>query len=156
MGNASRWIEHPAANVAASALLLHIPWEVAQMPLYRCAETLSRRRALAFCTVATVGDAAIAAGAYQVVRYASKSRDWVFEPSRAQTAGFIAAGLAATVVFERLATEVLDRWQYAPVMPRLPGLGTGLAPLLQWTVLPPLTLWLISRRARQPPRKEFS
>jgi len=48
-------------------------------------------------------------------------------------------------VLEGLATGSADRWQYAEVMPRLPILGTGLAPLGQWLVLPPIVLWLTRR-----------
>jgi hypothetical protein len=31
-------------------------------------------------------------------------------------------------------------------MPRLPLLGTGLAPLLQWLLIPPLVAWLVRRQ----------
>ncbi|WP_205527550.1 hypothetical protein [Halomonas sp. JS92-SW72] len=31
-------------------------------------------------------------------------------------------------------------------MPTLPLLGTGLAPLLQWLLLPPLIVWLARRQ----------
>lgn len=140
--------EVPEAKVAAFSLLLNLPWELGQMPFYRCAETLSKRDAVAFCVLASLGDAAIAAAAYRAVARASGSRDWVLDPSPRQVAGFVGAGLALTVVFEWVATEVIDQWQYAPAMPRLPLLGTGLAPLLQWTLLPPLVLALAGRRLR--------
>ena len=38
------------------------------------------------------------------------------------------------------------RWEYAEAMPRLPLLGTGLAPLLQWLLIPPLVIWLVRRQ----------
>jgi hypothetical protein len=40
------------------------------------------------------------------------------------------------VAQEHLATGVLNRWQYADAMPVVPVLGTGLAPVLQWLLLP--------------------
>lgn len=143
-------MDAPEAKVAAYSLLLNLPWELGQMPFYRCAETLSKRDARAFCVLASFGDAAITASAYEVVARTSESREWVLDPSPRQIAGFVGAGLALTVVFEWVATEVIDRWQYAPSMPRLPILQTGLAPLLQWTLLPPLTLWLAHRQLARP------
>jgi len=39
-----------------------------------------------------------------------------------------------------------SRWAYSEAMPHLPVLGTGLLPLLQWLVIPPLVLWFIRRQ----------
>jgi len=35
---------------------------------------------------------------------------------------------------------VRGSWAYTPAMPRVPPLGTGLAPLLQWLLLPTMSL----------------
>lgn len=43
-------------------------------------------------------------------------------------------------------TRVLNLWQYTEAIPTLPLLGTGLSPLLQWSLLPPLVLWLVRRQ----------
>jgi hypothetical protein len=48
--------------------------------------------------------------------------------------------------FEALAIGPLARWSYAPAMPTLPILGTGVVPLLQLIVLPPLTIWFVRRQ----------
>ena len=61
-------------------------------------------------------------------------------------ASFIAIGLVITILGEWVLTEVIDRWTYAASMPTLPGLGTGLLPLLQWMVLPPLFDWCVRRQ----------
>jgi hypothetical protein len=50
-----------------------------------------------------------------------------------------ALGVASTIVLEWVNVDVLRNWAYAPSMPRLPVLGTG---LLQWFVLPPLAFVL--------------
>lgn len=140
---AARRLNQPEATVAAVAFLLNLPWEFGQMPFYRCPDTLTRGEAVTFCTLASVGDAALTVGAFRAVSRSVGSRGWVLNPTPRQLTGFIGVGLAATVAFEWLATEILDQWQYAPGMPTLPGLGTGTAPLLQWTLLPPLVLWLV-------------
>jgi len=56
-----------------------------------------------------------------------------------------ALGAAYTVYSEWLNTGVRMAWAYSELMPVVPGIGTGLSPLLQWLVLPPLGLWLCGR-----------
>ena len=55
-------------------------------------------------------------------------------------------GAAYTIYSEWLNTGVRMAWTYSEWMPVVPGLGTGLTPLLQWLLLPPLGLWLCRRR----------
>lgn len=51
-----------------------------------------------------------------------------------------------TVVFEELATGPLNLWEYTDAMPVLPMLGTGLAPVAQWIILPLLQFWFVRRQ----------
>ena len=50
----------------------------------------------------------------------------------------IALGAAYTMFSEWLNVEIRRTWAYAATMPVIPWLGTGLAPLLQWLVVPAL------------------
>ena len=52
------------------------------------------------------------------------------------TAATIVLGLAYTVFSEWLNVTVRGSWAYAAAMPRVPPLGTGLSPLLQWIIVP--------------------
>ena len=52
----------------------------------------------------------------------------------------------AIIIVEALATGPLKRWTYDEAMPRLPILGIGLLPLLQWLLLPPLVVWIVRRQ----------
>jgi hypothetical protein len=47
---------------------------------------------------------------------------------------------------EYLNTEVRRSWTYSDLMPRLPGLGIGLSPILQWLLVPAVAL-IWARRA---------
>ncbi len=49
-------------------------------------------------------------------------------------------GIGYTIYSEWLNTVVRQSWTYAPAMPLMPWLGTGLAPLLQWIVVPLLAM----------------
>ena len=72
--------------------------------------------------------------------------DGILRPSAGQIAGFVAIGVAITLVLEWLATGPLGRWAYAEAMPVLPLLGVGLTPVLQWVLLPPLVAWFVRRQ----------
>lgn len=74
--------------------------------------------------------------------------NFVWEMWAVPFAVYLGIGIAITVVMEHLAIEILDRWSYAEGAPALPLLGTGLAPLLQWLLLPPLALSLTRRHLR--------
>ncbi len=52
-----------------------------------------------------------------------------------------------TLFREWFNVTVRGSWTYAPAMPRLPPLGTGLAPLLQWLAVPSVAFALARRKA---------
>lgn len=83
--------------------------------------------------------------AYWVASLVVRHRGWLLTDARLPWLIFLATGIAVTIVFEYLATGMLQRWTYAPTMPTLPLVGTGLAPLLQWLLLPPLALRLTAK-----------
>ena len=64
------------------------------------------------------------------------------------------AGLAYTIFSEWLNVEVRQSWAYSDLMPRLPPLGTGLAPVMQWLLLPGLALTFVTKRIRRSQQPE--
>ena len=48
---------------------------------------------------------------------------------------------------EWLNINVRGSWAYSDLMPVVPVIGTGLAPLLQWVIVPTLALWAALGRA---------
>jgi hypothetical protein len=59
----------------------------------------------------------------------------------------LAIGVAYTVYSEHLNADVRRSWTYSGLMPRLPLLGTGLSPIVQWVVVPVAALVWARRRA---------
>jgi len=95
----------------------------------------------------TLGDLLIASGALGL-SVAIAGRGW---PAAARSyvavaAVAVALGLGYTVYSEWLNVAVRQSWAYSPWMPRVPPLGTGLAPLLQWIVIPALAFWFAGGR----------
>ena len=120
----------------------NLAWEIVQLPLYTIWRTGSPG-ALAFAIAhCTVGDLLILTTVLLLALVAVGDAAW---PSRGY--GRVAVvttilGAVFTVLSEWLNVEIWRSWAYAPAMPRLPPLGTGLAPLLQWLAIPPLALAL--------------
>jgi len=139
-------LDLPEFNVLLFAFLLNYPWEFLQVPFFEGMPTAGHWDAILFCTRATGGDALIALSGYWVVAFFWRDRHWILQPVVRQIAAFIAVGIAITIVFEWHATEIAGRWTYAEHMPVVPLLGTGLLPLLQWPLLPPLIVWLVGRQ----------
>jgi hypothetical protein len=141
----SRWLNFPELSIAIFAFLLNFFWEVQQMPFFQLSN-LSCNQRIRDCTLATIGDVAIALTAYWTVAFVSKSRQWFRQPKWWQLSIFIAVGVIITIIFEALATEVLNIWEYAAIMPELPVLNTGLTPVLQWIIIPLIILWFVKHQ----------
>jgi len=119
------------------------------MPFYEGVKTLEFMSLVRTCTQASLGDGVISIVAYWSGVVTARSRNWIHAITVEPVMTYLAAGLVITIGMEWLATDVLDRWQYAPHMSELPLLGTGLLPILQWLILPPLILWVVRRQTRR-------
>ena len=138
----------PELNVAAFALLLNFAWEILQAPLFVGMAEMPHAQVTKACLQATVGDAVIMLFAYGVVSVVVRSRSWILTSKGWQLSLFVAIGVSITAGIEWLATRGywMASWNYLPTMPLVPGTDIGLVPLLQWIVLPLLTVWFVRRQ----------
>jgi hypothetical protein len=113
-------------------------WEMAQMSAYVETAGDSWKSTLGLCTLAAVGDVAISLGVYAAVALAAGDLGWGLRGHWNNYAIAAVLGLASAALVEHAALAV-GRWSYTERMPIVPGLGAGLWPLLQMTLLPPLT-----------------
>ena len=145
--------DSPEFNVTVFALLLNFVWEILQAPLYVGMADMPHALVTKDCLQGTVGDAVIMLLAYGVVAVAARSRRWIVAARGWQLALFIAIGVSITAAIEWLATRGywIGNWNYLPTMPLVPGTSIGLAPLLQWVVLPLLTVWFVRRQLAHRP-----
>lgn len=134
--------------MAIFTFLLNFVWESAQVPLFAEMPLTPHWLSVQICARATVGDVAIALAAFSIVAAMARSRAWILAATPRQLTAFVAVGVVVTVVMEWLATHWLGRWTYAETMPIVPGLEVGLAPLLQWLVIPPLVVWFVRRQLK--------
>ena len=135
----------PELPLAIFSFLLHFVWELLQVPTYSGMAEMAHWQGIKLCTSATIGDVGFALTAFWLASLVTKTRHWIGSQTALPALVFIATGVALTVGFEFYYTQVSQRWTYSDLMPLVPPMGTGLSPLLQWFVIPPLVLWL-SRR----------
>lgn len=135
----------PEIAIAVFAFLLNFPWEFLQVPLFAGMADMPHWQAVKTCTRAALGDVFIMLLGFWLVSAAARTRLWIYAPSLRQLASLIATGMLMTVVIEMAALRGLwlDTWRYSNAMPLVPVLGVGLAPVLQWIVLPPLIAWFV-------------
>ena len=132
----------------AVTLVLNLVWETVQLPLYTIwneGTASSRAFAVLHCTA---GDVLIALAVLAGALIVAGNTAWPSQRASRVVAVTMLGGLAYTVFSEWLNIEVRRSWAYSDLMPILPPLGTGLAPLLQWLVVPAAALWLASWAGR--------
>jgi len=131
----------PVARYFGIMLAANLVWEVLQLPLYslwRVATPGTIAFAVLHCTAGDVLIAAGALGGSWLVTGRPPLRCLL--PARTMLV-VVAGGLLYTGFSEWWSTQVTQAWTYAAAMPLLPGIGIGVAPMLQWLLLPSLALW---------------
>lgn len=129
--------------VAVPADLL---WEFLHLPLYTIWHEEGPGEIVFAALHCTGGDVLIAT-ATLVLALLLAGSGWPLQRTavRQVAALTVALGVGYTVFSEWLNTEVREAWAYADAMPVLPLLETGLTPVLQWLVIPSLSLWWAGR-----------
>ncbi|MEO7795630.1 MAG: hypothetical protein ABIV06_12745 [Thermoanaerobaculia bacterium] len=136
----------PELLLASWGFALSLAWEIAQTPLYADAG-----RGLTYLgwtrLHCAVGDVLILMVAFWVTAGAFRDRFWIQERRPGAIALFVMSGLVYTIWSEWWNVAIARNWAYAEAMPTV--FGIGVAPLLQWLVVPILAVTLV-RRFRAP------
>ena len=127
----------------ATSFALNLAWEAVQLPLYTIFSEGSARSIVYAVTHCTLGDVVIALACYAGAGVAMRNADWVRVRPFGGTAVAVVLGTAYTVFSEWLNVSVRGSWTYAPSMPVI--LGIGITPLLQWVVVPALSVAMMRR-----------
>lgn len=118
-----------------ASLVLHLVWEVVQLPLYTVWSKPIATRAFAVIHC-SIGDVMIAGLSILAALALIGRSEWPRSGAWSVWLLLLVFGVGYTVYSEWLNVSVRHSWAYAPWMPTLPVIGTGLAPLLQWLVVP--------------------
>lgn len=138
------------AIAVLTSFVLNEIWEMAQMSAY--VETAGQPWTSTFrlCTRAAVGDVGIILGIYAASALSAGDIGWGLHGRWNTYVTAAVWGLAYAALVEHAALAS-GRWSYTDRMPVVSILGAGLWPLLQMTMLPPLTFlcaqWCTGRSA---------
>lgn len=135
---------------AVVSLVLHLAWEVAQLPLYTIPSAQSGAQ-IAYAVVhCTAGDVLIAVASFVIAAAACRNIRW--PESRPWRGGLsaILTGVSYTAYSEWQNVYQSGNWAYSEDMPLVAGIG--LSPLLQWMFVPLMTILAVRGPIiRQPP-----
>lgn len=124
---------------------LNLLWEILQIPLYTISQTGSNRE-IAFAILhCTAGDAVIATSSLVLAIVVFANRDWPASRNASVNISVVFGGLIYTIFSERI-NLAKGAWAYSDLMPVMPWLEVGLAPALQWLLIPVISLWIMQRR----------
>ncbi len=144
--NTNKILDAPEFHISIFAFLLNFIWELLQMPLFAGFIDVQFYQVVLHCTKATFGDVIISLAAFAGACLIARSRMWINSMTKSGVVAFLVIGLLITIIFEILATGVLNRWQYSELMPMIPIIDVGTSPVAQWVILPLLQLWFVKRQ----------
>jgi hypothetical protein len=143
-GQSWNWLRPLGAYISVS-LVLHLLWELVQLPLYTI-WTTGTTREIAFAVMhCTAGDLLIATAALITALMAIDNGGWPQQRFVPVVVMAVVLGLSYTIFSEWLNTTVRKSWTYSALMPALPGFGTGLSPFTQWLVVPAIGFAAVRR-----------
>ena len=141
------WLRAFGVYLGAS-VVMHFAWEALPVPLYSIWRTGSSRE-IAFAVLhCTAGDLMIASLSLLAALILIGDGAWPAERFIPIMMAALVIGIGYTGYSEWLNISVRKSQTYSELLPRLPWIGTGLAPLLQWLIVPVLVFSAIQRRAR--------
>jgi len=117
------------------AFVMHLVWENTQAPLFAGYQSFSQH--FPMCLIGTLGDVLITFLVFLFLRLLKKDNPQTISDFFALAIlGFIIA-----VLIEQHAL-LIGKWNYTLVMPLVPWLKVGLSPIIQMTVLIPLSFYI--------------
>ena len=131
-------------RLLAISVPLNFAWEMLQMPAFAGLPE-SWLAASAVCALAAIGDAVIVVAIYACAAYFFRDPRWFVPLSARRYAVIVTTGLLLHLLIEWVAVHRLARWSYRDVHPIVPGLDVGVLPILQPTILLPLTFWFLGK-----------
>ncbi len=111
-------------------------WETAQLPLYTLWDTGTFSQIAGAVFHCTLGDVIIAAVALVIALVLFASPGWPHASFGKVLCAAIVVGVGYTIYSEYANTTLRAAWTYSTRMPTLPWFGTGLAPFMQWIIVP--------------------
>ncbi len=127
------------------AFLLNYAWELIQIPLYK--NPAYNFKHIAFCALASLADVLMVLLLYFGLALIFKNPFWIQPLKLYRVVVLVLIGGAGAVLSEMWHLS-LGSWAYDNSMPLIPVVNVGIAPVLQFMILPLLIYFLSSKRLK--------
>ncbi len=121
------------------AFLLNFAWELIQIPLYK--NPAYDTRHIAFCALASLADVLMVLLLYFGLAFIFKEPFWIQDLKSTRVLLLVSIGGVGAVLSE-IRHLSLGSWGYDNSMPLIPVVNVGIAPVLQFMILPLLIYFL--------------
>lgn len=130
----------------AAAGVGNLLWEALQMPLYTLCSTGTLSEIVTDILVCTAVDIAIAALALLAALLLTGHGGWPVNHYAQVASATVVLAVFYTAVSELVNVYVTKTWTYSEKMILIPGIRVGLAPILQWVIVPALAFYIARPR----------
>ena len=127
------------AILVVVSFVLHLAWEFSHYGLYTGYTAWSGN--VPVYILATLGDVLYTLGAFALVSAIKKTYDWMKDATVQDYFLLVTIGFLVSLFVEYKALMFM-KWQYLPEMPIIPILNVGLSPIMQMSLLLPLSVLL--------------
>ena len=127
------------ALLSIISFALHFVWEFSHAGLYAGYGSWSGD--IPIYWLATLGDVLYTLGAFALMSAIKQTYDWMHSTAASDYLTLVALGFLIAL-FVEYKSIVLERWHYLPDMPIIPILNVGLSPVLEMSILLPLSVFL--------------
>jgi hypothetical protein len=131
-----RAIYTPEIFIFGVAFLLNLVWESFHAPLFVFKEQSSWSALTACLLFCAVVDGVMMVFVYWVVALIRQDRSWFLRGKRVDKVLLALTALTLAFASEYAAVHYRNLWRYSERMPLIPIAQIGLAPMLQWVILP--------------------
>jgi len=131
-----------SAYLLLVALVLHLVWENAQAPLFAGFSSFGQH--FFVCFLGTIGDIVFTITVYLGISLLKNDFGWIVRLGAKDVLVLAVIGFFFALGIEWRAL-LFERWSYADNMPLIPYFQVGLMPVLQMTLLLPLSFYLTSK-----------
>ena len=129
-------------NLIIVSFILHVVWENAQAPLFLGYESFFQHFIL--CLLGTIGDLVITLFVYILITLLKRDQNWLVSLDIRDLFVLTVTSFFVAVWIEQHAL-LFGKWGYTNLMPIVPYFKVGLTPILQMSILLPLSFYLTKK-----------
>ena len=138
-------LSSPVLNFIFFSFLLNATWEWTQSPFF--VDTTSNLNTIIWYRIpCSLGDTVILLIGFALVSLYHRGMSWIYHPKMKDYLFLVLIGISYTFFSEYINVYLKYNWSYSRYMPLIPFIHLGIIPLVQWTILPPIIVFITKRQ----------